>query len=358
MTEALGFFSPWSVYLLVLGLHLALPARSVEGYVRDSEGKPLRYRLNGLPVLIVSVLIWFAFGYLGLIPWDWLYQVRWWSLAGAVFLGLMFTIAVVLPAPPSGRGLIAELFLGRRENPQWLSQRVDAKMMLYLLGAIMLELNLLAFATYHVQRSSYEGSYGVILHVALFTWFVVDYFAFEKVHLYTYDFVAERVGFKLGWGCLAFYPYFYAIGLWAVVAKPEPGVGGGFLTLAAVMFFCGWALSRGANLQKFCFKRDPERAFLGIAPESIRDGDRALLCNGFWGVARHVNYLGELLMSIGLTMSLGYPGAWLPWLYPLYYVALLVPRERDDDRRCAEKYGELWERYRERVPRRIIPGVY
>ena len=47
-----------------------------------------------------------------------------------------------------------------------------------------------------------------------------------------------------------------------------------------------------------------------------------------------------------------------PWLYPLYYVALLLPRERDDDRRCAAKYGPLWERYRERVPRRILPRVY
>jgi len=42
----------------------------------------------------------------------------------------------------------------------------------------------------------------------------------------------------------------------------------------------------------------------------------------------------------------------------LYYVALLVPRERDDDRRCAAKYGALWERYTARVRWRIIPGVY
>jgi len=37
---------------------------------------------------------------------------------------------------------------------------------------------------------------------------------------------------------------------------------------------------------------------------------------------------------------------------------LLGTRERDDDRRCAEKYGPVWEAYRERVPWRIIPKVY
>ena len=47
-----------------------------------------------------------------------------------------------------------------------------------------------------------------------------------------------------------------------------------------------------------------------------------------------------------------------PWLYPLYYVALLVPRERDDDRRCEAKYGELWERYRSEVRWRIVPRIY
>ena len=59
------------------------------------------------------------------------------------------------------------------------------------------------------------------------------------------------------------------------------------------------------------------------------------------------NYLGELLMAVGLTLSLGYPWMILPWLYPLYYVVLLGTRERDDDKRCSEKYGELWEQYRQ-----------
>lgn len=45
---------------------------------------------------------------------------------------------------------------------------------------------------------------------------------------------------------------------------------------------------------------------------------------------------------------------------PVTTVRALVPAmcERDDDRRCEEKYGELWHRYREKVPRRIIPHVY
>jgi len=42
----------------------------------------------------------------------------------------------------------------------------------------------------------------------------------------------------------------------------------------------------------------------------------------------------------------------------LYYVVLLFPRQKDDDKRCALKYGGLWNRYRERVPYKIIPFIY
>ena len=33
------------IELGVLALHLTLPAREIDGYVRDPKGKPLRYRL-------------------------------------------------------------------------------------------------------------------------------------------------------------------------------------------------------------------------------------------------------------------------------------------------------------------------
>jgi protein-S-isoprenylcysteine O-methyltransferase Ste14 len=112
-------------------------------------------------------------------------------------------------------------------------------------------------------------------------------------------------------------------------------------------------------MQKYVFKRDPDAKFLGlIAPEALVEGDNRLLVSGFWGAARHINYLGEVLMATGLTLALGYPERIGPWLYPLFYVALLIPRQIDDNRRCAAKYGPLWQTYVARVPYRIVPGVF
>jgi protein-S-isoprenylcysteine O-methyltransferase Ste14 len=358
--DPIGFATPWVIYAVVLALHLLLPAQRVSGYVVDARtGEPLRYRLNALPVALVTIALWITACRFGVIPWDWLWTQRWSSLAGATTIGLLFSFAIVLTAPSTGRSLLADFYFGRRENPQALGGRLDIKMFLYLVGATMLALNLLSFAAHHLLRYDGDVSVGVIVHVALFSWFLLDYLFFERVHLYTYDLFAERVGFKLGFGCLTFYPYFYAVGLWATADRPSPHAPTWLLALAVVLFFCGWMFARGANMQKFFFKLDPRHTFLGIfAPQVVGDGERALLCSGFWGIARHVNYLGELLMATGLALALGWPTAIGPWLYPLYYLALLVPRERDDHRRCATKYGALWDEYCRRVRWRIVPFIY
>jgi delta14-sterol reductase len=280
-------------------------------------------------------------------------------LATAFVVGLVFTFAIVLPGPSTGKALLADLYLGRFENPQWLGGRLDAKMFLYLVGAVMLELRVLSFAAHHYLTHPGDPSPGVLLYAALFTFFLLEYLFFERVHLYTYDFVAERVGFKLGWGCLVFYPFFYCVGIWFAAERPNPHSHPLVLLGAAALFVAGWVLARGANLQKYHFKTEPGRARFGpLSQRALVDGDKRVLIGGFWGLSRHINYLGELLMANALALCLGYPGAIWPWLYPIYYVALLVPRQIDDDRRCAQKYGAIWNAYRRAVPARIVPWIY
>jgi delta14-sterol reductase len=354
-----GILATVAIYALVFALHVVLPARKVTGYVVGEDGEKLRYRLNGLRTLAVTLLLYYGLSHFGIIAPTWLWDHRVGALVGACAMGLVFTFAIVLGAPRTGKSLLAEIYLGRRENPQLLGGLVDAKMWLYLVGAVMLELNLLSFAAHQAEVNGGTTAPTVVVYSALFTFFVCEYLFFEEVHLYTYDFFAERVGFKLGWGCFTFYPFFYCVGLWSAARFPDPHAPTWLLALAVVVFFTGWASSRGANLQKFSFKTRPQaKAFGLLAPETLSDGEHTLLVSGFWGVSRHVNYLGEILMATGLTLALGRPGDPWPWLYPLYYVALLVPRERDDDRRCAAKYGALWDAYKKRVPWRIVPFVY
>jgi protein-S-isoprenylcysteine O-methyltransferase Ste14 len=357
-TQILGFLTPWIIYTCITLLHILLPARRIQGYARhDTSNEILQYRINGFQVLVLSILTWLILGKTGWVPYTWLYTVRWYSLAGAAVLGLAFSLIMVLPYPSTGKSLIPELFLGRSKNPQYKNGFIDAKMWLYMIGAVMLQLNVLSFTAYHYLHVE-QMNPGVLLCAAMLTWFVWDYLTFEKVHLYTYDFIAERVGLKLGFGCLTFYPYFYLIALWATVDRPDPGTSTVLLILYGLIFLSGWMLARGANMQKYTFKTRPGKKFLGMEPATLSDGNKMLLVNGFWGLSRHINYLGEILMATGIALSTGYPALFWVWLYPLYYVLLLFPRQRDDDRICRDKYGELWERYTDKVKYRIIPFLY
>jgi 7-dehydrocholesterol reductase len=48
----------------------------------------------------------------------------------------------------------------------------------------------------------------------------------------------------------------------------------------------------------------------------------------------------------------------VPWFYVVYLAILLADRATRDDRRCRRKYGSAWEAYCQRVPWKIIPGIY
>ena len=359
MENILGFLTPAFLALTIFVLNAWLPGKWFAGYItKPGSTEKMRYRLNGFSVFVVVVLLWFLAGYFNLVPFDWLYSYRWHGLGGAFVTGLIFSIAVVFPFPKVRKWVIADLYLGRKENLQFREGRVDAKMWLYLYGAIVLELNVLSFTAHHIITFGNQSSPGIIISAVLLTYFIIDYLTFERVHLYTYDLFAERVGFKLGWGCIVFYSYFYAIALWTTVDLTNPQTPAWLLGLYVFLFLIGWSLARGANMQKYFFKTNPERSFLGIVPKTITNGEKTLLVNGFWGVSRHVNYLGEILMSTGIILCVGYPQLIWPWLYPLYYLALLFTRQHYDDKRCAIKYGDLWKKYVEKVPYRIIPFVY
>jgi protein-S-isoprenylcysteine O-methyltransferase Ste14 len=82
----------------------------------------------------------------------------------------------------------------------------------------------------------------------------------------------------------------------------------------------------------------------------VADGKNSLLAGGFWGVSRHVNYLGEITQAVAIALATGY--------FPAPYVALMLTRQADDDKVCRAKYGPLWDQYTAEVRYRIVPRVY
>ena len=364
--KILAFFTPLFIFAAFIVAQVALTARKVTGYVTNPEtGEPRTYRLNGLLVFVIAVIIW-ATEATGM-PRDWFYRSSIWAVLGGTVFAVIFSLIAMYTQPQGEvKNPIIAFYLGRKQEFSFFNEYFDVKMWFYVVGGTMLALNALSGAAWHHEQfADAPGgvNLGVYLYGAIYTFYILDYFIFERVQLYTYDLIHENTGFKLFWGGLVVYGWLFILPMWGMAAQPDPGfssVGSYALVAGAgALFLVGWTISRGANLQKYVFKRFPDRKFLGIEPEYIQAGDRKILCSGFWGAARHFNYFGEGLFGLAIALSFGHFGNPWAWTYMAFVVTMFTWRQIEDDRACAEKYGpEKWAEYQERVPYRIVPGIY
>jgi protein-S-isoprenylcysteine O-methyltransferase Ste14 len=214
----------------------------------------------------------------------------------------------------------------------------------------------LSFAARQVELHG-TLSNAMVLVVFFQILYVVDYFYFEDAILTTWDIKHENFGFILAWGCLVWIPFSYSLQPLYLVSHPEP-----LPTWAAIGIFLlnalGFFIFRTSNLQKHRFSSDPMEPIWGEKPEFIQtERGTLLLVSGWWGIARHANYLGDWLMGLAWSLNCGFARA-LPYFYPFYFAILLLHREWRDARHCAAKYGADWRRYTARVRWRIVPGIY
>lgn len=59
----------------------------------------------------------------------------------------------------------------------------------------------------------------------------------------------------------------------------------------------GYAIFRLSNSQKDAFRRDPTHPSVRHLRTIATPTGRKLLVSGWWGTARHINYLGDWLMG-------------------------------------------------------------
>ena len=365
-TEAIaGFLTPLALFAAFALAQIVLPARRVPGYVINPEtGEPRNYRLNGLPVFVIAVALWWASGYAG-VPRDWFFRSTIYAVAGGTVVCVVLSLLAVFSQPQvEKKNALAEFWTGRAKEISFFNEHFDVKMWFYVVGGAMFSLNALSGAAYHYDRFGADSNPGVFLYAGFFTFYVFDYFVFERVQLYTYDLIHERLGFMLFWGGLVVYGWMFVIPLWGMAAHPDPGFSTVWtyvwLVGSATLFLVGWGISRFSSLQKYTFKRWPDRKFLGlIEPRYIEAGDRKILCSGMWGLARHFNYLGEGFLALSIALVFGHFANPWAWTYFVFVVSFFTFRQREDDRHCAEKYGaEKWAEYQARVKYRVFPGIY
>jgi len=339
------------VSLLMLGSRW-LPGRRAVGRP-DENGVARTYNLNGLALFLIVLLFAVLADVFGLFSLSVL-QTHFAELfivanvfAFALSAGLYWQASRL---GGESTGLWRGVFFGRQLNPSWFG--VDLKLFSYRPSLIALALFNVSFAVVQYDTRG-ELSLGMILYQVFTFVYVLNYFQFEYGMIYTWDIVAERFGWMLAWGDYVLVPFFYCLAGWWLLdgSNSLPAAGAAAI---CVLFLVGFCMFRGANEQKHRFKQSVDASIWGRPAESL---DGRLLVSGFWGVGRHLNYSGEICVYFAFALTTAF-SSWIPFALPVWLTALLWHRARRDDRRCRTKYGDLWERYTQRVPYALIPRVY
>lgn len=248
-----------------------------------------------------------------------------------------------------------DFWMGRELNPRVWGVDIKEFCELYP-GMIGWGLLNLSFA-YQQWVTLGRVTNSMLLVNAFELWYIVDGLVNEKALLTTMDITTDGFGFMLAFGDLAWVPFTFCTQARYLADNPQQELTGLGLVAVLGVQLLGYRLFRGANGQKDAFRRDPKHPSVAHLKSMPTARGTRLLISGYWGMARHINYLGDWIMGLAWCLPCGF-GSVVPYFYSLYFASLLVHRERRDEAACRLKYGADWDKYCSLVPWRIVPYVY
>lgn len=357
-TRAFAIFALW------LGLHVVLqlvsPGKVVTGAPLPS-GERLSYRMNGLFAFAVSIVVIVALLMTGFLRATTIVEEFGPLLSIATLAA--FAQAAWLYVWGRRRGALErssgnvpyDFFMGTVLNPRFglfdLKFFFESHIGMGTWGALAVIL-----PAAELERTG-ELSVPMIVVSLCQLLYIVDFFVFESNLLSMLDIIYENYGFMLTHAFLVWMPFNFTLQQQYLLEQPSTLPAWAVVGIL-VLNVSGYVIFRDANLQKQRFRRDPSKNVWGKPPEVLQTKrGTALLVSGWWGLARHTNYMGDLMMAAAWCLACGF-GSVVPYFYFIYFAPLLLNRERRDHQLCKQKYGDDWDAYCKRVPYRIVPWIY
>ncbi|KAL0490966.1 7-dehydrocholesterol reductase [Acrasis kona] len=373
--QMLPKFKPFAIYiyacwfLFQVFLYVMLPSKKWFGRTTDA-GNLLEYNnVNGIYAWIVSHIAFLSGVYLGLWNGGIIYDYANSFLYITTVLGVLGSFGFLFKGFffPTNSDVfysgnpIYDYFAGIELNPRIGSY--DIKLFLNgrpgIVAWTMINLSM-AFKQYELYG---QVTNSMILVNIIHQIYVLDFFYHEGWYLGTIDIIHERLGWFLCFGDLVWLPFMYTLQCQYLVENPivlpTP-----FLLFLYALTFSGYYIFRTANNQKdFARRTKGMENMWGKKPDVINatyktpngtTHNTLILASGWWGISRHFNYVGDLMMCWAMCLACGTEHI-LPYFYVVFMIILLSHRAWRDDIKCLEKYGRSWELYMKKVPYRILP---
>ncbi|KAL5612727.1 hypothetical protein BROUX41_004188 [Berkeleyomyces rouxiae] len=287
--------------------------------------------------------------------------------------------------------ILYDWFIGRELNPRVnlpFFGEVDIKEWCELRpGLLMWALCNFTWVAKQYRNFGYVSDSMVFL-TCIQTLYVIDAWYYEPAILTMIDITLDGFGNMLSFGDLVWVPFLYSTQTRYLATYPVT-LGPYGLAATFAVLLTGFSIFRLSNTEKNEFRRNPDSPRVAhLKYITTKTGSR-LLVTGWWGMARHINYLGDWIQSWPYSLPTGIAGytimaagsgvegalimldgrevvqdaargwgAIFTYFYVFYFATLLLHREGRDDDKCFKKYGDDWLEYKKQVPYKVIPYVY
>jgi len=253
--------------------------------------------------------------------------------------------------------LLVDLFNGRELNPKHLG--MDWKLQCLRLSMMLLALLNVVLVTDSIISTNGKVSPALILASAFQVVYALDAMFFEEYFFQSHD--AMNTG--MGWSLISsycFFPFLPTLTTRYLINNPAT-LPWYTLTAIGLMNALGYVIFRSSETQRCEFAKNPNNPCLSHLETLSTAGNRKIIVSGWWGLVRHPNYLGEILMSWSWILpAVGTLGlkSLVPYYLPIITTLMLVVRTHQINQRNKRKYGAAWTSYTDKVRSNIIPKVY
>uniref|UniRef100_A0A1D1Z9E7 7-dehydrocholesterol reductase n=1 Tax=Anthurium amnicola TaxID=1678845 RepID=A0A1D1Z9E7_9ARAE len=380
-------------------LQLVLPGERVEGPVSPNGNIPV-YKANGLAAYAVTLMTYFSLWWFGIfnpaIVYDHLGEIYAALIVGSfvfcIFLHVKGHLAPSSTDSGSSGNIIIDFYWGMELHPR-IGKRFDIKVFTNCRFGMMSWAVL--SLTYCIKQYEENGQIAdsMLVNTTLMLVYISKFFLWESGYWRTMDIAHDRAGFYICWGCLVWVPSVYTSpGMYLVNHPVNLGTSLAISILVAgllciyINYDCDWQRQqfRKTNAKCLIWGRTPSKIVASYRTTKGETKTSLLLTSGWWGLSRHFHYVPEILAAFFWTVPALFNHC-LPYFYVVYLTILLFDRAKRDDDRCSSNfltmpssceasvplriakqlgcvasywYGKYWKLYCQKVPYKIIPGIY
>jgi len=250
---------------------------------------------------------------------------------------------------------LVNLFHGRQLNPTLLG----ANLKLQTFRCSMIGLALLNTLLVTEASMATEVNPTVVIAATYQILYAMDAMYYEECYFYSHDSLYSGYGWSLISSYLTF-PFLPTL-VTRYLVGVSPSLPWTALAAITAMNLLGYYIYRSSENQRCQLAKDPSHPSLAHLQTLETIKGRRLIVSGWWGLVRHPNYLGELLVQWSWVLpaapTLGLAQL-VPYYLPVVTTLMLVLRCLQINKRNGKKFGDAWSEYTGRVKANIIPCVF